>query len=60
MSTTHIGRLLREKIAAETEHLSTDIAGGASSDWGQYKHHVGIIQGLKLAVDLLDEIEKEN
>ncbi len=59
MSITHIGRLLRERISKEVFSLSTDIAGGASSDWGHYKQHIGIIQGLKLAVDLLDEIEKE-
>ena len=59
MTTTHIGRLLREKISKEISGLSTDIAGGASSDWGQYKQHVGIIQGLKMAVTLLDEVEKD-
>ncbi len=60
MTTSHIGRLFRESTAASIQQLSTDIAGGAPSDWGQYQQQVGIIRGLKLAVDLLDEIEKEN
>lgn len=44
---------LLEKAVAEQVEIIT--APHALVDFGAYKHHVGVIAGLKLALELCDE-----
>lgn len=55
-TTRNLRGLLNERI----EILSQVIMSGQSSDWADYKHRVGKIEGLREAIATLDEIEKED
>lgn len=50
---------LRTKIREIMNEHADHIAGGAASDWPDYKYHAGIIEGLaKAERELLDLVEK--
>jgi hypothetical protein len=54
----HLAHLLikaiNEEIRARTDNL---VSGHTALDFPTYKHHVGVIEGLKRALELIDETE---
>lgn len=50
---------LRNQLIAERNKLITDVGEGLAQDWADYKHRVGVIAGLKTAIELCGEIEKK-
>jgi hypothetical protein len=55
-TTTHKAHLIfLQKVKDQYETLRDGLAAGSAPDFTEYKHRVGIIQGLKLALDLLED-----
>lgn len=57
MAQIRFHQLLREKIAEAYGAESDRILGGYS-DYAVYREQVGLLKGLKLALELAEEIEK--
>ena len=49
-----LAKAINEEIRTRTEHLVT---GHTAFDFPMYKHHVGMIEGLKRALELMEETE---
>ena len=49
----------RRKIEAERENQILNLGGGLASSFDDYKYRAGIIEGLRLALILTEESEKE-
>ena len=52
-------RTLRGKLNLRIGELAGEVANGLCLDWAHYKTRIGVIQGLKEAIEILDEIEEE-
>ncbi|CAB4122686.1 hypothetical protein UFOVP28_30 [uncultured Caudovirales phage] len=51
--------ILRKNLRAQMNNLSDEIIGGAASDFADYRHMVGVVEGLALAErELLDLKER--
>lgn len=46
---------LEEDIQADLERESEALVGGAASDFAAYRHRVGVINGLKRALQRMQE-----
>jgi hypothetical protein len=55
---------LRDKLRADMNNYTDDLANGQCSSFEQYKELCGVIRGLAFAerhlIDLAENIEKEN
>jgi hypothetical protein len=49
-----IEKLIREEIDTKTKML---VSAHQSLDFADYKHHVGVVQGLERALELVEEAE---
>ena len=49
-----IEKLIREEIDTKTKML---VSAHQSLDFAAYKHHVGVVQGLERALELVEEAE---
>lgn len=54
-----IARTLKERLQQRRAELAGQLAAGVAEDWGDYKHRVGIIEGLRQAIGICDEIEQD-
>ena len=52
-------RTLRGKLEQERKNLIEVMAIGYAQDWADYKHRIGVIEGLKKAIDICAEEEKK-
>jgi hypothetical protein len=59
MSETHFHRVLRARISEVLVARSNDIASGVCKTLEHYKEEVGYMKGLKAALDIADDIEKD-
>jgi len=56
----HYAHVLAKAIADEMKSRTSNlVTGHAAIDFPTYKHHVGIIEGLKRALELMDEVETD-
>jgi hypothetical protein len=46
---------LRDNIIAQMRKVSDELSSGRAADYAEYKRLVGIIQGLKKALDAIDD-----
>jgi len=44
-----------QKVKDRYEDVRDNISAGSAPDYPEYKHLVGVIQGLKMALDFMDE-----
>lgn len=51
--------ILVNKLADEINNRATILAQGGAKDYSEYKENVGFLDGLKFAMLLVDEINKE-
>lgn len=42
-------RVLREKLLQDAENERNDLSRGALRDFSEYKYHCGVVRGLELA-----------
>lgn len=56
---TNVGRLLRQKIEDEKRRVESELGQGCAKDWPEYRYMTGILVGLHLATEMLDEVENE-
>jgi len=49
-----LARLLQQAIAEQVDVIT---APHTMTDFGAYKHHIGIVAGLRSALELLEEAE---
>jgi len=54
----YLVRNLRDKIKVRKSELVMQIASGIASDHADYKHRIGVLEGLDEALQLIDEMEK--
>ena len=50
-----VRKALRGDIVAQMRKVSDELSSGRAADFGEYKRLVGIIQGLKKALDVIDD-----
>ncbi len=50
-----VRKALRDDIAAQMRKISDELSSGRAADYAEYKRLVGIIQGLKRALDAVDD-----
>lgn len=48
-------KLLKEAVETKSDHL---VKGGSASDFPTYRHEVGYIAGLRMALELADEANR--
>lgn len=48
------------KLEAAKLRESGNIARGLAQDWGDYRNRVGYIKGISEAIDICEELTKEN
>jgi hypothetical protein len=54
-----LARSLRAKMLKTAAEYSQQIADGCAADWPDYKYRVGVIRGLREAIEAC-EIEEKN
>lgn len=54
-----VAKNTRTKIETELASRREQLSTGAASDWGDYQKRVGVCDGLKEAIAILDDVEKE-
>jgi len=59
MSETHFHRLLKAKVAEVLEARRLQIADGACNDFNHYKYETGFIHGLRAALEIAGDLERE-
>lgn len=47
---------VRAAIARQMQKVSDELSSGRCADWPDYKRHVGVLQGLKRALESVDEV----
>jgi hypothetical protein len=64
LTTLSVFEALREKLRADMNNFTDDLANGQCSSFEQYKELCGVIRGLAYAerhlIDLAENIEKAN
>jgi hypothetical protein len=64
ISTLSVFEALRDKLRADMNNFTDDLANGQCSSFEQYKELCGVIRGLAYAerhlIDLAENIEKAN
>jgi hypothetical protein len=50
-----LSKLIMEEVERRKEQL---VIASATFDFPSYRHHVGIIEGLRMALELCDEAER--
>jgi len=64
VSTMNVLHVLRDKLRADMNNYTDDLANGQCSSFEQYKELCGVIRGLAFAerhlIDLAENIEKDN
>jgi hypothetical protein len=62
--TMNVLQVLRDKLRADMNNFTDDLANGQCSSFEQYKELCGVIRGLAYAerhlIDLAENIEKDN
>jgi hypothetical protein len=48
---------LAKLIVAEIERMQDVLSNGAATDYADYRHHVGIIQGLRRALEYCEDAQ---
>lgn len=51
-----LAKAINDEIQVRTSNLVT---GHAAIDFPAYKHHVGMVEGLKRALELMSEVETD-
>jgi hypothetical protein len=54
----HQVRSIRKMLMARIDDMSIQIASPYVKDWADYKERLGMIEGLKQALEFCDEMEK--
>lgn len=54
-----LARTLRARIAKRQAELAAQVSTGYATDWADYNKRTGIIAGLKEAIDLCEQAEKD-
>lgn len=53
------GSRLLGKLTKTVETQSAALANGSATDWSDYKYRAGVLNGLRVAVALCHETDKE-
>lgn len=56
---SNLGRTLEQKVNQMIAEKSAVILTGSFSELAPYKYECGVIEGLRVALSILDEIEQE-
>ncbi len=59
MAESNFHRLLKIRVAEEVEKRSISLANGEAADYPKYQQSVGYILGLKDALKLCEDIERD-
>ena len=60
MAISHVGRELRRLVEAEIADVAKELADGSAKTFDAYRELVGFGQGLRRALEILEEIERTN
>ncbi len=60
MIKTRFHTLLEAKVTEQMDTRMMHLSNGGASDYPAYREAVGYVQGLRDALRLCDEVEKEN
>lgn len=59
MAASHLGRMLAQEVDKEVQELMLGLANGVK-DWADYQFRIGILEGLKRAVQIVERLEGED
>lgn len=59
IDTPQVARTLRARLAERVGDYAVQLSGGYAQDFADYKQRVGVIDGLKMAIEICDEMIKE-
>lgn len=59
MAETRFHFQLKAKVEETIDLMAISVASGACTDYPQYREKIGYINGLKAALELADDVEKE-
>jgi len=54
-----LANTVRMRLKKRIDELTAQMAEGYVSDWADYKERVGVLRGLREAVDISAEIDEE-
>lgn len=58
-TTTHKAHLIfLQMVKEQYESIRDALASGSAQNFDEYKHRTGIVQGLRMALDMMDEAHK--
>jgi hypothetical protein len=49
----------KSRIAAHMANMQVDLGSGLAADWADYRFRCGVIDGLKTAIAIIDEVMTE-
>jgi hypothetical protein len=56
---SRLPRGLHGRLVARQGEIIEPVITGQASDWADYRHRVGVIAGMKEAIEICEEMEKE-
>ena len=59
LDSPQVARTIKQRLLKRQEELAAAIVGGLVSDWSDYKHRVGVLEGIDEALRVCDDLEKE-
>lgn len=59
LDSPQVARTIKQRLLKRREELAAAIASGLVSDWSDYKHRVGVLEGIDEALRVCDDLEKE-
>lgn len=60
MTLSHRERQLKGAIEEEVKKQEGWLAEGAAKDFSDYKYAVGIVRGLEMVLQIIEQLEKED
>ena len=59
MAESHYSRKLRARVTLAIAETEDSLGRGNAVDYPTYRQYVGIIEGLRVAIGICDELDKE-
>ena len=55
----YLAQALRKRLMEVKNDLAVQLADGYAKDWADYRHRIGVIEGITMAVGLCEELSKQ-
>lgn len=59
LDSPQVARTIKHRLEKRREELAAAISMGHAKDWSDYRHRVGVLEGIDEALRVCDDLEKE-